>query len=196
EGLLGEGMTVAEARRRYVKAIEKGILKVMSKMGISTLQSYRGAQIFEAIGLGEAFVDRYFTGTPTHLDGIGLDLVAEEAIERHRAAWARARLEVVDDELEPGGLYQWRRRGEHHMWNPTTIGALQHAVRSGKYELFKKFSARADAEARRSTIRGLLELKTEGRTPIAIDEVEPVSAIVKRFKTGAMSFGSISTEAH
>ncbi len=196
EGLLGEGIDPEEAEHRYVKAIEKGILKVMSKMGISTLQSYRGAQIFEAIGLGEAFVERYFTGTPTHLDGIGLDVVAEEAIERHRAAYARAKLEVVDDELDPGGLYQWRRRGEHHMWNPSTIGALQHAVRSGKYELFKKFSARSDAETRRDTIRGLLELRLEGRTPISIDEVEPASAIVRRFKTGAMSFGSISKEAH
>jgi glutamate synthase domain-containing protein 2/glutamate synthase domain-containing protein 1/glutamate synthase domain-containing protein 3 len=195
EGLLG-AIDAGEAQHRYVKAIEKGILKVMSKMGISTLQSYRGAQIFEAIGLSTSFVERFFTGTPTHLDGIGLDLVAEEAIERHRAAYARVKLDVVEDELDPGGLYQWRRRGEHHMWNPTTIGALQHAVRSGKYDLFKKFSARADAEARRDTIRGLLELRTEGRTPIPLDEVEPASSIVKRFKTGAMSFGSISKEAH
>ncbi len=185
-----------EAEHRYVKAIEKGILKVMSKMGISTLQSYRGAQIFEAIGLSEAFVERWFTGTPTHLDGIGLDLVAAEAIERHRAAYARAQLDVLDDPLDPGGRYQWRRRGEHHMWNPATIGALQHAVRSGRYELFKKFSARADAEARRSTIRGLLDFRAEGRAPIPIDEVEPASAIVRRFKTGAMSFGSIGKEAH
>ncbi len=195
EGLLGE-LSAEEAEHRYVKAIEKGILKVMSKMGISTLQSYRGAQIFEAIGLSEAFVERFFTGTPTHLDGIGVDVVAAEALARHREAYARARLEVVDEPLDPGGLYQWRRRGEHHMWNPATLGALQHAVKSGKYELFKKFSARADAEARRSTIRGLLALRTEGVTPIPIEEVEPASAIVKRFKTGAMSFGSISKEAH
>ena len=195
EGLLGE-TDPEDARRNFIHAIEKGILKVMSKMGISTLQSYRGAQIFEAIGLSEAFLDRFFTGTPTHLDGIGLDVVEREAIERHRAAYARARLEVVDDELDPGGNYQSRRRGEHHMWNPSTIGALQHAVRSGKYELFQKFSARADAEAQRSTIRGLLDFDREGVTPIPIDEVEPVSAIVKRFKTGAMSFGSIGKEAH
>ncbi len=193
---LGGEVGAEEAGRRYVKAIEKGILKVMSKMGISTLQSYRGAQIFEAIGLGENFVERYFTGTPTHLDGIGLDTVAEEAIARHRAAYARVSLEVVNDDLDPGGLYQWRRRGEHHMWNPSTIGSLQHAVRSGKYELFKKFSARADAETRRNAIRGLLDFHAEGRTPIPLDEVEPVGAIVQRFKTGAMSFGSISKEAH
>ncbi len=195
DGLLGE-LDTGEAQHRYVKAVEKGILKVMSKMGISTLQSYRGAQIFEAVGLGRSLVERFFTGTPTHLDGIGLDIVADEAIARHRVAYTRVPLDVVEDELDPGGLYQWRRRGEHHMWNPTTIGALQHAVRSGKYELFKKFSARADAETRRNTIRGLLELRTEGRTPIPLEEVEPASSIVQRFKTGAMSFGSISREAH
>ena len=194
-GELGD-LDPGEAERRYVKAIEKGILKVMSKMGISTLQSYRGAQIFEAIGLSEAFVERYFTGTPTHLDGVGLDVIAEETIERHRSAYAKATLDVVDDELDPGGKYQWRRRGERHMWNPSTIAALQHAVRSGKYELFKKFSARADAEARRSTIRGLLDFRTEGRAPIPLEEVEPVEAIVRRFKTGAMSFGSLGKEAH
>jgi glutamate synthase (NADPH/NADH) large chain len=190
-----EGVTEEDARKKYVKAIEKGMLKVMSKMGISTLQSYRGAQIFEAIGLNEKLIERYFTGTASHLGGIGIEVIADEAIARHREAHARPRLEVVEDGLDPGGVYQFRRRGEHHMWNPATIGLLQHAVRSGKYELFKKFSARADAEAQRSTVRGLLKI-VGGTSPIPIDEVEPASSIVKRFKTGAMSYGSISKEAH
>jgi glutamate synthase domain-containing protein 2/glutamate synthase domain-containing protein 1/glutamate synthase domain-containing protein 3 len=195
EGQLGE-MTEDEARRSYVKAVEKGILKVMSKMGISTLQSYRGAQIFEAVGLSEELIDRFFTGTPTHLDGVGLETIAEEAIARHRSAHQKVSLNVVEDELDPGGSYQWRRRGEHHMWNPSTLGALQHAVRSGDYALFQKFSARADRETQRDTIRGLLDFRTDEVTPVPIEEVEPAHEIVKRFKTGAMSFGSISKEAH
>ncbi|HJL17830.1 MAG TPA: glutamate synthase large subunit [Sandaracinaceae bacterium LLY-WYZ-13_1] len=191
-----DGKDEEQARLAYVKAVEKGILKVMSKMGISTLQSYRGAQIFEAVGLSERFVDRFFTGTPTHLDGVGLETVAEEAIARHRGAFSKVHLDVLTDELDPGGSYQFRRRGEHHMWNPSTIGALQHAVRSGDYGLYEKFTRRADAEARRDTIRGLLDFRTEDVTPIDLDEVEPAHEIVKRFKTGAMSFGSISKEAH
>jgi glutamate synthase (NADPH) large chain len=186
-----------EARHRYIKAIEKGILKVMSKMGISTLQSYRGAQIFEAIGLSERLIERYFSGTASHLGGIDLDVIAAETIARHDDAYARKpSLHVVEDGLDEGGIYRWRRRGEQHMWNPSTIGALQHAVRSASYPLFKKFSARADEEAKKATIRGLFDFDLEGRTPVPIDEVEPASEVVKRFKTGAMSYGSISREAH
>ncbi len=190
-----EEVSVEEAHRHYVKAVEKGILKVMSKMGISTLQSYRGAQIFEALGLSQSFVDRHFTGTPTHLDGVGLDVIAAEAIARHEEAWRKVRLDVVEEQLDPGGSYQFRRRGEHHMWNPTTLATLQHAVRSGDFEKFRKFSKKANESADKSTIRGLLEL-APGREPIALEEVEPASEIVRRFKTGAMSFGSISAEAH
>jgi len=190
EGVI-EDFTEEEAHAKYRKAVEKGILKVMSKMGISTLQSYRGAQIFEAIGLGSELVERYFPGTPTQIGGIGLEEITQDAIARHRDAQQPRRLEVLDD----GGRYKWRRQGEKHLWNPGTIGGLQHAVRSGKYELFKKFSATADRAARDTTIRGLFELDSDAAA-IPLDEVEPAHEIVQRFKTGAMSFGSISREAH
>jgi glutamate synthase domain-containing protein 2/glutamate synthase domain-containing protein 3 len=162
-------------------------------MGISTLQSYRGAQIFEAIGLNRALVDRYFTWTPSRIEGIGLDEIAAEVAARHHHAHHVA--PALDGELDAGGLYQWRRRGEHHMYNPETVAALQHAVRSGKLAQFKRYSALANDESRTlCTIRGLLDFKPG--TPIPIELVEPASEIVKRFKTGAMSLGSISREAH
>jgi glutamate synthase (NADPH/NADH) large chain len=195
DGRLAEGITPEDAQRRYIAALEQGLLKVMSKMGISTIQSYRGAQIFEAIGLAQTFVDKYFQGTPTHLDGVGLPTIFDETRARHAAAYAKERLDVVPDDLDPGGLYQWRRRGERHMWNPGTLASLQHAVRSGDRKKFSAFSARADAETRRSAIRGLFELRSP-RAPIPLEEVEPAADIVQRFKTGAMSFGSISKEAH
>ena len=199
-GLVVEGMvedaTFPEAKQHFVHALEQGILKVISKMGISTLQSYRGAQIFEAIGLSPAVIERYFTGIAGHLGGVGLDTIAGECLARHADAWRKPKLDVLGDELDAGGQYQWRRRGEHHLWSPATIGALQHAVRSGRYDLFKKFSARADAETRRDTIRGLFDLRFEDCAPVPIDEVEDAGSIVQRFKTGAMSFGSISKEAH
>ncbi|MBW2460478.1 MAG: glutamate synthase large subunit [Deltaproteobacteria bacterium] len=192
EGRLGD-LHVEDARRRYVGAIEKGILKVMSKMGISAIQSYRGAQIFEAIGLSEVLVERYFTGTPTALSGIGLDVIARDAITRHQEAYrGKVSLETLDE----GGQYAFRRDGERHLWNPETISLLQHAVRGGDAHTFAKFSAKADADTRRSTLRGQFEFETAGRTPIALDEVAPAHEIVKRFKTGAMSYGSISREAH
>ncbi len=181
------------ALKNYRKAIDKGVLKVMTKMGISTLHSYRGAQIFEAIGLSRRVIDRYFTWTASRIEGIGLDVIAEEAQRRHDYAFQVS--PALDGELDVGGQYQWRRRGEHHMYNPNTVAKLQHAVRRGDYRLFKEYTAAANDESRRlSTIRGLLRFKPG--TPIAIDDVEPASEIVKRFKTGAMSLGSISREAH
>jgi glutamate synthase (NADPH/NADH) large chain len=177
----------------YLKAANKGVLKVMTKMGISTVQSYRGAQIFEAIGLNRKVIDRYFTWTASRIEGVGLDVIAKESALRHRYAYEVS--PALDGDLDPGGQYQWRRRGEYHMYNPDTVASLQHAVRSGSYEKFKEYSALVNEQSRRlCTIRGLLKFKTG--TSIPIEEVEPASEIVKRFKTGAMSLGSISREAH
>jgi glutamate synthase domain-containing protein 2/glutamate synthase domain-containing protein 3 len=165
----------------------------MTKMGISTLQSYRGAQIFEAIGLNSEVVERYFTWTASRIEGVGLDVLARETQLRHDHAFKVA--PNLDGDLEPGGQYQWRRRGEHHMYNPNTVALLQHAVRGGSYKKFKEFTTAANDESRRlCTIRGLLRFR-QG-TSIPLDEVEPATEIVKRFKTGAMSLGSISREAH
>jgi len=188
-----KGVGSDEALAHYLKAANKGILKVMTKMGISTLQSYRGAQIFEAVGLNRELIDRYFTWTASRIQGIGLDEIAGEAAARH--AQAHATLPELDDELDAGGQYQWRRRGEHHAYNPSTVATLQHAVRSGSYQLFKEYAALANDESRRlCTLRGLLKFKPT--KPIPLAEVEPAGAIVTRFKTGAMSLGSISREAH
>jgi len=178
----------------YLKAAHKGIRKVMSKMGISTLQSYQGAQIFEAIGLRKSLVASYFTGTHSRIEGIGLEELAAEISVRHHAAYEVPTL-LAGAELDAGGLYQWRRRGEYHMYNPDSVALLQHAVRSANYKLFKSYSAKMnDTSTQLCTIRGLLEFKAQ--TPVPIEEVEPAKDIVKRFKTGAMSFGSISKEAH
>ncbi len=182
-----------EAIEHYIKAIGKGLLKVMSKMGISTLQSYRGAQIFEAVGLNSEFIDKYFTWTASRIEGVGLDVVARETEMRHKAAFHTP--PGLDGELDPGGQYQWRRRGEYHMYNPETIATLQHAVRKGDYKLFKRYSELVNTYDRKlCTIRGLLRFKPG--TPVPLEEVEPATEIVKRFKTGAMSLGSISREAH
>jgi glutamate synthase (NADPH) large chain len=193
QGLL-RGATHCQAVRNYIKALNKGILKVMSKMGISTLQSYCGAQIFEAVGLEKAFVDRYFTWTASRIGGIGIEVVAREVVERHRRAF--------DDragsarELDSGGEYQWRRDGEYRLFNPETVFKLQHATRSGQYTIFKDYTKLVDDQSRkRATLRGLLELKP-GAASVPIDEVEPAESIVRRFSTGAMSYGSISQEAH
>ncbi|MEY4576960.1 MAG: hypothetical protein RL701_1663 [Pseudomonadota bacterium] len=178
----------------FIKASNKGIRKVMSKMGISTLQSYQGAQIFEAIGLRKSLVDAYFTGTNSRIEGVGLEELAAEVAVRHHTAFEVPSL-IASGELDPGGVYQWRRRGEYHMYNPESVASLQHAVRSANYQLFKVYSGKVNDNSRQlCTIRGLLEFKTQ--TPIPIDEVESAKDIVKRFKTGAMSFGSISKEAH
>jgi glutamate synthase (NADPH/NADH) large chain len=188
------GLTHEKAVRNYIKALNKGILKVMSKMGISTLASYCGAQIFEAVGLNEAFVDRFFTWTPSRIDGVGLVVVSEEVRRRHDKAFPRRPAGEMD--LDWGGEYQWRRDGEYHLFNPDTVFKLQHATRSGQYRIFKEYTSLVDGQAKRlATLRGLFELKRSA-TPLPLDEVESVDSIVKRFSTGAMSFGSISAEAH
>ncbi len=182
-----------EALEHYIKAINKGLLKVASKMGISTVQSYRGAQIFEAIGLNRELIDRYFTWTPSRIEGIGLEVLAAECAARHHHAYEIS--PSLDGDLDVGGQYQWRRRGEFHMYNPESIAKLQHAVRKGSYPLFKEYTRLVDDYNREvATLRGLLHLKP-GK-PVPLEEVEPAAEIVRRFKTGAMSLGSISREAH
>jgi glutamate synthase (NADPH) large chain len=188
----------AEAEARYIHAIEDGLLKVMSKMGISTVASYRGAQIFEAVGIDREVIDRHFTGTPSRLGGIGLRELGREAADRHDRGFGRQAVELVD-ELPVGGAYQWRRRGELHKWNPATIAALQAAVRTGDRAAFAEYSRLVDDEDRDlETLRGLLDVDVDevAVAPVPLDEVEPVAELVRRFVTGAMSFGSISAEAH
>ena len=195
EGLLPPGMTYAEAKKHYIKAANKGILKVASKMGISTVQSYRGAQIFEAIGLSDAVVERYFTKTASRIKGVGLDVIATEALERHRRGFPP--IKVNGHVLDNGGIYQWRRDGDYHMWNPETVAKMQQAVRVESYATFKEYTKYVNDEAsHRCTLRGLLQFKKGIRPPVKIEDVEPAKEIVKRFCTGAMSLGSISTEAH
>ena len=192
-GILPAEISAEQARKNYTKAANKAILKVASKMGISTVQSYRGAQIFEAIGLSKALINRYFTHTPSRIGGIGLDVIAEECAERHHKGFPRIAIDA--DVLEMGGQYQWRSGGEYHSWNPETVAALQNAVRIDSFEGFKHYTKKVDEEAGQySTIRGLLQFRPGN--PIPIDEVELAKDIVKRFVTGAMSFGSISREAH
>jgi glutamate synthase (NADPH) large chain len=195
-GALGD-VGKRQAHRNYIKACTKGVLKIMSKMGISTVASYTGAQVFEAVGLAQDVVDEFFTGTTSKLGGIGLDVIAEEVARRHRFAYLARPAEAAHRDLWVGGEYQWRSEGEYHLFNPETVYKLQHSTRTGRYEVFKEYTQRVDDQARNlATLRGLFELKAEGRTPIPIEEVEPVSEIVKRFSTGAMSYGSISEEAH
>ncbi|WP_246000072.1 glutamate synthase large subunit [Nocardioides pocheonensis] len=188
------------AVKNLVKSLGKGVLKVMSKMGVSTVASYTGAQIFEALGLSEELVGKYFTGTTSKLGGIGLDTIAEEVARRHHAAYPVDGIAPAHRDLAIGGEYQWRREGELHLFNPDTVFRLQHSTRSGRYDVFKQYTQLVDEQAERlMTLRGLFRFKDAGQTgrePISIDEVEPVSAIVKRFSTGAMSYGSISKEAH
>ena len=187
-----------EILKRYIKSIDKGLLKVMSKMGISTYQSYCGAQIFDAVGLSSDFVANYFTGTATRIEGAGLAEVAEEAVRRHRVAFGNS--PVYREMLAVGGEYAYRVRGEDHAWTAETVGTLQHAVRGNSYERYRAFAKIVNDQSERLlTIRGLFRLKSveeDGRTPVPLDEVEPAKNIVKRFATGAMSFGSISREAH
>ena len=183
------------AVKNYIKANEKGLLKVMSKMGISTVQSYRGAQIFEAVGLNQDFIDKYFTWTPSRVEGIGLDVVEEEQLQRHRFAFPQQEIDSTLD-LDPGGTYQWRRHGEVHQWNPDTIAKLQYATRANSWESYQEFSEAVNDQSKQlATLRGLLEFKSD-RGPVPLDEVESAKEIVKRFATGAASFGSISKEAH
>ena len=196
-GMFGLGaLDAKKAIKNYIKASGKGVLKVMSKMGVSTVASYTGAQIFEAIGLSREVVDEFFTGTVSRLGGISLDEIAQEVAARHQVAYPSRPDQRRHRQLELGGEYQWRREGEHHLFNPETVYRLQHATRSGRYDIFKQYTKSVDDQSRvLSTLRGLFEL-SDSRKPISIDEVEPVSEIVKRFSTGAMSYGSISAEAH
>jgi len=199
DGLLGE-VSEREAFRRYLKAASKGVLKVMSKMGISTVASYTGAQVFEAIGLDRGLVDRYFHGTPSRLGGIGLAELAEEVARRHRYAYEGPGAGPGELELEVGGEYKWRRGGEYHLFNPKTVFKLQHATRAKRFDIFREYSRLVDEQSEQlATIRGLLRLRTGDasvRPPVPLEEVEPVETIVHRFATGAMSYGSISAEAH
>ena len=193
-GHLAPGVTFETALKNYKKSINKGLLKVFSKMGISTLQSYRGAQVFEAIGLNKSLVDRYFTGTASRIEGVGLDVLAREAKMKHDHAFQP--LTEADTELDVGGSYQYRVRGEYHLINPLTVSKLQHAVRQESFHTFQEYTSLVDNQSRDlCTLRGLMQFKLADK-PIPIEEVEPASEIVKRFATGAMSFGSISKEAH
>jgi glutamate synthase (NADPH/NADH) large chain len=191
---LPEPLSEAEVRTRYIKAIGKGLLKVMSKMGISTYQSYCGAQIFDAVGLSSEFVDRYFTGTATTIEGAGLDGIASETVRWHRDAHGDA--PIYRDKLDVGGDYSFRMRGEDHMWTPDTIAKLQHSTRANDAKTYQEFAQLVNEQNQRLlTLRGLFEFEFAGE-PVPLEEVEPASEIVKRFSTGAMSFGSISYEAH
>jgi glutamate synthase (NADPH/NADH) large chain len=191
---LPEPLDEHEAHQRYIKALDKGILKVMSKMGISTYQSYCGAQIFDAVGLAGDFVDKYFTGTASIIEGVGLREIARETVYRHRLAFGSK--SIYRDSLDVGGELAYRLRGEDHVWTPETIALLQHAVRGGSFEDFRKFSQRVNEQGERfKYLRALFQLKLADQ-PVPLEEIEPAEEIVKRFSTGAMSFGSISWEAH
>ena len=194
------GVAPEKAVANLIKALGKGVLKVMSKMGISTVASYHGAQVFEAIGLSQQLVDRYFTGTTTQLGGVDLEVVAEEVAARHAVAYPREGIHPAHRKLWVGGEYQWRREGEPHLFDPETVFRLQHATRARRYDIFKQYTSRVDEQSERlMTLRGLFEFAPgdeTGRPAIPVEDVEPVSEIVKRFSTGAMSYGSISLEAH
>lgn len=189
-----EQLSADKAKANYIAAIEKGLLKIFAKMGISTLQAYRGARLFEAVGLSQELIDQHFGGIVTRVQGVGLDVIARETLMRHAVAFGSE--PQTREELDPGGVYQWRRRGEKHAFHPDAIAKLQHAVRANSYDTFEQFCRDADEQAERlCTLRGLLDFKFAER-PIPIEQVEPAKEIVKRFCTGAMSFGSISKEAH
>lgn len=199
-GTFLSGLEPEQAIKNLIYALGKGVLKVMSKMGISTVASYRGAQVFEAVGLNEEFVGAYFSGTATKIGGAGLDVIAKEVAARHAKAYPASGIAATHRALEIGGEYQWRREGEPHLFDPETVFRLQHATRNRRYDIFKQYTDRVNEQSERlMTLRGLFGFKTEGaaaRPPISVDEVESVADIVKRFSTGAMSYGSISREAH
>ena len=199
EDMIAQGTIAAidwdTAIQNYVKAVDKAVLKVISKMGTSTLQSYRGAQIFEAVGLNHEVIDKYFTWTASRIEGVGLDVIAQEALQRHGRAYPNTHIAETLD-LDVGGYYQWRRNGEHHHYNPLTIAKLQQATRQNDAKVYREFAQLANDQSQKlGFLRGLLEFKSDVE-PIPLEEVEPWTEIVKRFKTGAMSFGSISQEAH
>ncbi|MEV4648994.1 glutamate synthase large subunit [Saccharopolyspora sp. NPDC049357] len=192
-----KGTEAEQATANLIKALGKGVRKTMSKMGVSTVASYTGAQIFEAIGLGEEVVQRCFTGTTSRLGGVGFDVLAAEVAERHRRAYPVDGVQAPHRTLAVGGEYQWRREGEPHLFNPKTVFKLQHSTRSGRYEVFKEYTQAVDDQSRElMTLRGLFKFRDGARKPVPVDEVEPVSSIVKRFATGAISYGSISQEMH
>ena len=190
------GITPEKAVRNLVKALGKGVLKVMSKMGVSTVASYRGAQIFEAIGISNEVIDKYFTGTTSRLGGVGLDVLAQEVSKRHDVAYPFTGISPAHRQLAIGGEYQWRREGEPHLFDPETVFKLQHSTRTGQMDIFRSYTEKVNEQSKRlMTLRGLFELSKD-RKPISIDEVEPIENILRRFSTGAMSYGSISGEAH
>jgi glutamate synthase (NADPH/NADH) large chain len=190
-------VTADEAVRNIITALGRGVLKIMSKMGISTVSSYRGAQVFEAVGLGRDVIDRYFPQTPSQLNGVDLDTLAEEVARRHARAYPPDGIRPPHRRLATGGEYKWRREGEPHLFDPETVFRLQQATRTGRYDIFREYASRVDEQsARLMTLRGLFCLVEGLRPPVPVDEVEPVESIVRRFSTGAMSYGSISREAH
>jgi glutamate synthase (NADPH/NADH) large chain len=192
-----EGVTPEQAVKNLIKGLGKGVLKVMSKMGISTVHSYRGAQVFQALGLSSELVEKYFTATPTPLGGVGLDVISAEVAARHAIAYPKSGITAAHRRLQVGGEYQWRREGDPHLFDPETVFRLQHSTRTRRYDVFRDYTRRVDDQARRlMTLRGLFQFREGLRPPVPIEEVEPVSQIVKRFSTGAMSYGSISMEAH
>ena len=191
------GITPEKAVRNLIKSLGKGVLKVMSKMGVSTIASYTGAQIFEAIGLSKEIVEEYFVGATSRLGGVGIETIAQETIKRHHIAYPPGGEIPGSKKLQIGGEYQWRREGEPHLFDPETVFTLQHATRAKRFDVFKRYTSRVDDQSKRlMTLRGLFTFKEGVRKPISIDEVEPASEILKRFATGAMSYGSISQEAH
>jgi glutamate synthase (NADPH/NADH) large chain len=191
------GIDIEHAQKNLIKALGKGVLKIMSKMGISTVSSYSGAQCFEAIGLSQEFIDTYFTGTTSQLGGIGIEVIAQEISDRHASAYPVDEALNPHQSLETGGEYQWRRQGPPHLFNPETIFKLQHSTKTKSYDIFREYTKSVDDQAENlMTLRGLFTLREGVRPAVSLDEVEPVSSIVKRFSTGAMSYGSISPEAH
>jgi glutamate synthase (NADPH/NADH) large chain len=191
------GITPEKAVKNLIKSLGKGVLKVMSKMGISTIASYTGAQVFEAIGLSQEVVDEYFVGTTSRLGGVSLDIIAEETIARHHVAYPPGGEVPGTKRLPIGGEYQWRREGEPHLFDPETVFTLQHSTRNKRYDIFKRYTDRVNEQSTRlMTLRGLFQFKEGVNPPISIDEVESAREIIKRFSTGAMSYGSISAEAH
>ncbi|MEZ3160205.1 glutamate synthase large subunit [Microbacterium sp. BWT-B31] len=190
-------ITPEKAVKNLIYALGKGVLKIMSKMGISAVSSYAGAQAFEAVGLSQDLIDMYFTGTESKLGGIGLDVIAAENSQRHKYAYPEDAAVRAHERLWTGGEYQWRRDGSAHLFNPDTVFRLQHSTRTRRYDIFREYTKLVDDQAAElKTLRGMFTFRTTGRTPVPLDEVEPVSSIVKRFSTGAMSYGSISREAH
>jgi glutamate synthase (NADPH/NADH) large chain len=196
-GGLITGVTPEKAVKNVIKALGKGVLKIMSKMGISTVSSYAGAQAFEAVGLSQALVDQYFTGTTSKLGGVGIEVLATENLARHTAAYPAEGAVLAHERLQTGGEYQWRRDGAPHLFNPETVFRLQHSTRTRRYDIFKEYTDAVDNQAETlMTLRGMFKLQNGARPAVPLDEVESVESILKRFSTGAMSYGSISKEAH